>query len=178
MSLFFIVGSPSAGKTSVCLALREMGYEAYDTDGDGFARWQNLHTGYVHPKSSVKSADRTPEFLEHHKWQVPRSEVEKLSAKADGKIIFLCGDIGNQSEVRDIFDGVFALHIDEETLKHRLATRLHNDWGKQPHELLITLEKHRMAFDQYKVMEAVVIDGVQSVQQVASKILSKVKTIS
>lgn len=177
MSLFFVVGSPGAGKSSVCLKLKASGYEAYDTDGDGFARWQNLDTGYVYPKSSVKSADRTPEFLKNHQWQVSRGEVQKLRGKADGNLIFLCGDVGNEAELYDLFDAVFALYIDDETLKYRLASRTNNSWGKQPHELQLTLEKHRKALDRYKTMNAVVIDATQSVQQIADAIIVKAQTI-
>lgn len=69
MSLYFITGSPGTGKSEVCRQLNARGYEAYDTDSAGFAQWKNLETGYIHPKSIVTTADRTPDFMKVHEEQ-------------------------------------------------------------------------------------------------------------
>jgi dephospho-CoA kinase len=174
MPLYFIAGTAGTGKSRVCLELKAKGYEAYDVDVDGFAKWQNLVTGYVHPKSSISAVDRTPEFLSTHGWHVPRKDVEALHAQAAGKLIFLCGDIGNESELHEIFDGIFALYVDDETLKHRLATRTDNDWGKQPHELMRSLEKHHKSYDNYRDLGATIIDATKPIEQVVEDILSEV----
>ncbi|WP_173083207.1 hypothetical protein [Phytohabitans rumicis] len=39
------------------------------------------------------------------------------------RIAFLCGSVENEADVRDLFDLVVCLVIDEDTLRHRLATR-------------------------------------------------------
>jgi dephospho-CoA kinase len=172
MSLFFVTGSAGTGKSTLCKALKEEGYVAYDTDIDRLARWTNLETGYVHPKSSVKAADRTPEFLKAHGWHVPRPQIEQLHTEADGKLGFLCGVLDNLDELHDLFDGVIALYVDDETIRHRLATRTDNDWGKQPHELQQTLDNHHSSYDRYRAMGAVIIDSTQSVKQVAEDVLA------
>src|ERR1700683_1257244 len=93
MALYFITGISGAGKSSVLNELKRHGYAAYDSDEAGpvTARWHNEQTGYVHPKSSIKAEDRTPEFLSVHSWKVARQEVEELAKQAEDKTIFLCG---------------------------------------------------------------------------------------
>lgn len=173
MSLFLVSGTAGTGKSQVCRVLKEKGYEAYDTDDDGLARWQHMQTGYIHPKSSVKPEQRTPEFLNEHSWNVPRQYVEELAHKASDKPIFLCGSLGNESELHDLFTRVFALYVDDETLKHRLATRTTNDWGKQPHELQQTLRHHHEAYKNYDSSNSVIVDATKPLDRVVNDIITQ-----
>ncbi len=174
MSLYLITGNAGTGKTTVCQKLREKNFEAYDTDNDGFSKWQNKETGYIHPKSSVKAVDRTPEFLKLHDWNIPRYEIKQLSNSSAKKIVFLCGVIDNLDEVRELFDGVFALFVDDKTLKHRLLTRTSGDWGKQKHELTRTLDYHHIVYDKWKKLGAKNIDATKPVEEVVNSILADV----
>jgi shikimate kinase len=175
MPLFFITGIAGSGKSTVQHELKSRGYEAYDTDDDGFAKWHNDLTGYVHPKSSVKKEDRTEEFLKIHSWKVPRIEIEELATCAKRKIIFLCGVASNEDELRDLFEAVFELTIDDETLINRLTTRTNNDWGKQPQELKKTLESQHNADELYRKHNPILIDATQPVDIVVDTILRKTK---
>ena len=172
MALFFITGSAGTGKSTVCQALKQIGHEAYDTDTDGLAKWTNLQTGYIHPKSSVKKADRTPEFLNTHGWHVSRQDIEQLSANANSQTTFLCGLVDNLDELIDLFDGIFALYIDKETLRHRLANRTDNDWGTQKHELQRTLAGHRTLYDEFRKLNAIIIDASKPISEVTTDILT------
>ena len=176
MSLFSIGGGAGTGKTTVCDILKARGYDAYDIDSAGFARWKNTETGYIHPKSSVKAEDRTPDFLKLHDWHVAREVVEQLRDKAIGHTVFLCGDIGYKSDFSDLFDGVFALQVDDETLEHRLATRTENDWGKQPHELLLSINANRSSYNAYRDIGATIVDATQPAESVVDEILSLINT--
>jgi predicted ATPase len=173
MSLFFITGISGSGKSSLVHELRDRGYEAIDTD-KGLSKWQHNETGYVHPKSSVKAADRTAEFLRDHSWNVPREEVEQLRQEAHAKPVFLCGVIDNQDELRDLFRARFALVIDDETLVHRLQTRTDNDWGKQPHELQNSLDRQHKLGSMYEAGGYIIVDATQDLMTVADFILQKV----
>ena len=174
MSLFLVTGAGGTGKSETCRVLKKRGYEAYDVDEDGYARWQHNETGYIHPKSSIKIEQRTPEFLAEHDWNVPREAVEDLARKATSKHVFLCGSMGNEDELYDLFALVFALTVDEDTLKHRLMTRPDNNWGKQPHELEQTLQYHRESFAMHKQLGDIVIDTSQPAEVVVEEILSKI----
>ncbi|GAC1392135.1 MAG: hypothetical protein NVSMB46_07090 [Candidatus Saccharimonadales bacterium] len=175
MALFFITGIAGSGKSTVTNELKSRGYEAYDTDDDGFSRWLNSQTGYIHPKSSVKKEDRTEEFLKNHIWVVPRASLEKLSKLALDKTIFLCGVASNEDEIRDLFKLIFELTIDDKTLIHRLTTRTTNDWGKQPHELEKTLESQHGAAGLYRKHNPILIDATQSIKLVVDNIIEIAK---
>ena len=175
MSLFLITGTAGTGKSEVCRALKDRGYEAYDTDDDGLARWQHKETNYVHPKSSVKAIQRTPAFIANHSWNVPRDYLVDLQNNSADKSVFICGSLGNEDKVRDLFKTVFALYVDDDTLKHRLATRTNNDWGKQHHELEQTLQQHHLIYDRHSKLGDIVIDSSRPLNDVVDDIVHSIK---
>lgn len=174
MGLYFITGNSGTGKSTVCLELRLRGFETLDTDDDALARWQNKQTGYIHPKSSVKSNQRTPDFLNEHAWNVPRQDIVALSSRAQDKDIFICGVANNIEELDDLFNTVFALVVDDDTLSNRLRTRENNDWGKQPHELEQSLAQQRVLSEQYRKLGYLTIDATQPPENVVDQILAAI----
>lgn len=178
MPLYYIAGISGAGKSTVLSELSQQGYEAYDVDvaGPVTAKWHNDITGYVHPKSSVKAAARTPEFIATHSWRVQRQEVEELARQAGDNPVFLGGTIANEPEIHDFLQTVFALVIDDETLRHRLVTRTNNDWGKQTHELAHSLEMNKELAEQYGKLGYVVIDASQPTDKIIAEILEHIQT--
>jgi dephospho-CoA kinase len=173
MSLYFITGIAGAGKSAVASELKAKGYEAYDTDDDGFAQWRNNNTGYIHPKSSVKPEARTEVFLKNHSWIVPIDKINDLAKRAEHKDIFLCGVAYNESEFWHLCKDVFVLTLDDETLKKRLATRTGNDWGKQPQELQHTLELQQKTNKTYQEAGHTIVDATLPIERVVNSILVK-----
>lgn len=176
MSLYFITGGSATGKSTITLELRKKGYAAYDTDDDALARWQHIETSYIHPKSSVKPAQRTPDFLKMHSWNVPREFIEKIAAENQGNIAFICGVANNIDQLQDLFSHTFALVIDEKTVRHRIATRTNNNWGKQPHELEQTLKANKKALETYNKLGYTIIDASQPLESVVEDIVRSVKS--
>lgn len=174
MPIYFITGVSASGKSSITHELRNRGLTAYDTDDDALARWQNNKTGFIHSKSSVKAAARTEEFLQTHSWNVPRESIEKIAKEHGNETIFICGVANNIDQIKDLFAGVFALTIDEKTLRERLANRTNNDWGKQPHELRQTLALQEKGLANYEKQGYETIDARQPLQEVIENILRKV----
>lgn len=176
MPLYYITGIAGSGKSTVLSELRDRGYEAYDVDERGpvTAKWHNDVTGFVHPKSSVKKEDRTPEFLAAHSWKVPRQEVIELAQQAETKTIFLGGSIANEADLKDLLNTVFALVIDDDSLKHRLTTRTNNDWGQNPHELELTLQTNHGLLATYRQLNHILINANQPVDKIVAEILNHV----
>lgn len=176
MGLFFITGNAGTGKSTLKLELRSRGYEAHDTD-EGFAKWHHNETGYVYPESYVDVEERTPEFLKAHTWKVPIDEIKQLVKRAKDKTVFLCGYAANEDEIRDLFTGVFALVMDDETLTHRLASRTNNDWGKHPHELKKTLDDQASLCETYESAGHTIIDATLPLKTVADTILKNTEAL-
>jgi dephospho-CoA kinase len=177
MPLYHITGGSGTGKSTVLLELQRRGYEAYDVDevGPVTARWHNIHTGYIHPKSSVKKEARTPGFLKQHAWRVSHKDVEELADSARTKPVFIGGTIHNKPEINHMFKYTFALVVDNETLKQRLLKRTNNDWGKNPHELQMALDWNKNATTSHKKKGHIIIDATQNLVEVADQILQYIE---
>lgn len=63
----------------------------------------------------------------HHIWNVDR--LTGLIADHTEELTFFCGGSGNFARFIDLFDGVFVLEVDADTLVRRLDTRPGSEWG-------------------------------------------------
>ncbi len=174
MPLYFITGPSGSGKSTIAQELKRRGYEAYDTDDDGLARWQNVETGYIHPKSSIKAVDRTQEFLNNHSWNVPPENIQNIINKKYTGSIFILGAIGNENELKDLFSRGFLLLLSDKELVTRLQSRTNNDWGKQAHELELTLKAKRQSEERWRRLGYIEIDAAQSINHVVDDIISEI----
>ncbi len=177
MPLIYITGIAGSGKSSVRKELLRRGYEAHGTDEDGIAAFYYNETGEI-VDSPVDAPPRTREWHEHHTWKISRQAVEALAERAKHKGIFLCGTASDDSVVWNLFSQVFALTLNEATLKHRLAFRTNNSFGKAAHELESMLEWQKNATDDYEKFGVIIIDATQSLATVVDEILDKVINFS
>ena len=173
MSLFLITGLPGAGKSTLKTHLQSRGYEAYDGDEDRLAQWFDLKTGLP---VEAKIEDCTPDFLRTHSRDIARKTVENLALQAKDKIIFLCGDPENETELNDLFSCVFALILDEETRNQRLSARTNNDWGKLPHEREYSLVFGKKWEKLCQRIGYITIDATQPTEQIADQIIERITT--
>lgn len=169
MALLFITGVPGSGKSAVEAQLRNLGHESYDADSIGAA--YNIESGAV--VKIPPAEERTPEWFQAHQWRVQRERVEQLKQDSKTKPIFLCGTASNEEDLWDLFDQVFILHIDEETLKHRILSRTDNDFGKNEHELQEILVRHKESSRKLSLPKVVVIDATKPLEVVVQEILDK-----
>lgn len=173
MSLVYVTGISGSGKSAARKELRRCGYSAFGTDEDSIAYFYNNATGET-VGNELTSEDRTPEWRARHEWKAARSKVEKLAESAKDRPVFLCGVVANQYELWDLFSKVFALIVDDETLKRRLADRIDNDFGKSPHELKEILEWQGTVEQDYEKLGAVIINAAQPIENVVDEIIHAV----
>ncbi len=167
MRLVWVTGISGAGKSTVCQALKSIGIAAIDTDGDGFNQWVNSLTG----EPVVDPPYPTPaDWLDTHAWHIRPELVRSLRDDSPG-VVFLFGAVANEGEVWDLFDRVGCLVVDDETVRHRLATRTSNAFGKHPADLDRILEWNREQELSYRRVGATIIDGTRPVDEVVDAVL-------
>ena len=115
---YLIEGVSCAGKTSVCNELQRRGYHAIHGDRE-FASWGDRRSG----ETVAGRADEQRAWI----WDV--AKVRALVAEQSHAATFFCGGSRNSDRFIDLFDGVFVLEIDLDTLNRRLAGRPEDEWG-------------------------------------------------
>lgn len=149
-------GGSGTGKSAVADELVKRGFSAVNSD------WLCYNGD---PETGESVDERT-----HETWIWDNKRLVQLLDNQDA-VTFICGGARNRDQHIDRFDYVFELIIDEETLKHRIATRADgNDWGKKPEELEIILRIHKNDPDRPK--GATEIDATQPLDDVVDQILS------
>ena len=113
---YLIEGVSGTGKTSVCDELQRRGYQAVHGDRElayrGDPETGEPREGFAH---------------EHHIWNVDK--VKALIADKGEAVTFFCGGSRNFAKFIDLFDGVFVLEVDLDTLNRRLDARPDSEWG-------------------------------------------------
>lgn len=159
--IYLIEGVSGTGKTTVCQELQKRGYRAVEADED--------IAHYADSKTGLPTNEKIPD-----NWIWNKEKFDK-AIKQDGDApIFICGGAMNQEDFKHHFTKVFTLHIDDETLKRRLANRTNNDFGKHPDELALQLEWNKGAIKYSKERGTTLINATKPVSDVVDEILSHV----
>ncbi|MEU3341314.1 AAA family ATPase [Streptomyces sp. NPDC006668] len=168
MTVVWVTGNSGTGKSTVCGVLRARGYVAFDADEDGFCRWVDRSNGEVvmDPPYPVPEG-----WLERYGWMIIRERVEALVEESRSRTAFLCGSAENEADVRELFDVTVCLVIDEDTVRHRLATRTTNAFGQHPEELAAALEWNPRMRAIYESLGATVIDASKPVSEVVDSVI-------
>jgi hypothetical protein len=153
---FLIEGVSGTGKTSVCTELQRRGYHA--VHGDRELAYQG---------DPVTGEPVTGGGHQHHLWQVDR--VRALVADQREPITFFCGGSRNFPAFIDLFDDVFVLDVDPDTLRRRLEGRPSDEWGGREEERQHVLRLHQTKEDLPRV--GVIIDATAPLSGVVDEIL-------
>lgn len=155
---YLIEGVSGTGKTSVCHELRRRG--CHSINGDTELAYQG----------DPKTGEPVDGFAhEHHIWDVDK--VRTLVADQRHAASFFCGGSRNFSSFIDLFDRVFVLEVDLDTLMRRLAERPETEWGGSSAERQHTSRLHATQEDVPK--GGVTIDATAPIERVVDEILEK-----
>jgi dephospho-CoA kinase len=172
MSLIYITGPSGVGKSTVRNELIKRGYEAHDTDEDGFSAWYDNQT-----LESVERPDpenRPDDWYEKHDYRLSAEKVKELAKRAKAQLIFLCGIPANDKEFKDYYSKIICLVIDEETMTKRVTSRTTNTFGSSPDELKLMLHWHGKMLERYKEWGATMVDATQPLDKVVDEILKTI----
>jgi len=153
---YLIEGVSGTGKTTVCNELQRRGYHAIH--GDRELAYQG------DPETGTPTDGGTHE---HHIWDVDK--VKALVANQDDAVTFFCGGSRNFSKFIDLFNGVFVLEVDLDTLNCRLDQRPENEWGGKKSERELVVRLHQTKEDIPK--SGIIIDATAPIEQVVDEII-------
>jgi len=157
-SNFLVEGVSGTGKTSVAEELQRRGHHA--VHGDRELAYQG------DPATGVPTDTRDHD---HHVWDVDR--VRALVTDDAEEMTFFCGGSRNFAAFIDLFDGVFVLEVDLETLRGRLDLRSESEWGGRPEERVLVERLHQSREDVPR--DGITIDATASLTQVVDEILAE-----
>ena len=153
---FLVEGVSGSGKTAVCDELQRRGYHAIHGDRalayQGDPQTGAPLDGFAH---------------EHHSWDVEK--VRALVADHRHAASFFCGGSRNFDCFIDLFDGVFVLAVDLDTLDRSLRSRPEGEWGGRASERAFVVRLHATREDTPE--NAIAIDATAPVSSVVDTIL-------
>lgn len=168
---FLIEGVSGTGKTSVATELQQRGYHVIHGDRE-LAYQGDPETGAPLDAAAHEGNSQDVVFRhEHHLWDV--DQVQSLVADRSHPVSFFCGGSRNFDRFIDLFDGVFVLHVDLETLKSRLASRPEDEFGGKPAERDLVVRLYATKEDIPR--NATTIDATKPLPSVVDDILSRCK---
>jgi gluconate kinase len=162
---YLIDGVSCAGKTTVCRELQRRGYHVIHGDRE-LAYWGDLETG--EPVDGSADAQRA--------WLWDLAKVSALAADQSHAATFFCGGARNAGRFIGLFDAVFVLEIDRETLDRRLAARPVTAWGGTAEEGE-AFARRQHATKEGLPAHAIIIDATAPIASVVDSILEHVNHV-
>lgn len=151
---YLITGNAGSGKSTIIGELQKRGYTAYDTD--------DL------PALTHKVPPKNPNGMAYSiEWDA--AELQKLLESA--ATVFIGGSVSNQSDFYSLFDAIFAVHVDVDTLEHRLITRINNSTGKNDSDRAFLLSIQDRIYANLANAGAIQIDNTRSLSMVVNTIV-------
>ncbi len=157
--VYLVEGVSGAGKTTVCEELSKLGYKTIDGDEE--------LASFVDPETGLPTDDHS-----YRNWRWNEEKFDNALEQAGEGIIFVCGGAMNKPDFMHHFTKVFTLHIDDETLKHRLLNRTNNDYGKKSDELAFQLRMNQQTVQHSKENGTILIETTKPLHTVIDEILS------
>lgn len=166
---YLIEGGSGTGKTTVAEELERRGHHVVHGDRT-LAYYGNPETGEpMHAPRFEAEADQVKWGYDHWIW--PVENVKALVADHANAISFFCGHSANAWQFAELFDTIFILEVDAETLRTRLMGRPEAEFGGKPIERELVMRLHEAKEDLPR--GAVSIKANAPISQVVDEILSK-----
>jgi broad-specificity NMP kinase len=166
---YLVTGQAGSGKSTVAAELTRRGFVAYDTDEmPGVTGHDSLETGQP---VAWEDIDHPVDFS-RVAWNWRLDKLQELLASADD--VFVCAITSNTVELAHIFDRVFVLVPDRETLARRLRDRTNNTFGKHPAEAEPVLAHNDVIAEEWRARGGITIDSARPLNDVVDEILAHV----
>ncbi len=165
---YLIEGVSGAGKTSVAEELARRGHHVIHGDRT-LAYYGDPETGAPLDWPPHQSEAERLDWGNAH-WIWPVAEVAAIAADRSHAMTFFCGGSRNFARFIHLFDRVFILDLDPQTLNNRLLARPADEFGGGPGERAFVLDLH--ASGQSIPSVGTRIDATQPLVRVVDDILT------
>jgi len=170
----FVAGGSGVGKSTVAGELNNRGFNTIDVDHvPGLCSWVNKETREKVNSSNIDSID--DDFMEQHNYECDIEMLKSMLGESDD-LIFVFGNVGDNSLLLPFFEKVFLLQCLPETRLERLKTRATNSFGKNK-------TVHQRILDWTKILDKLMLDAGAipistegAIEEVVDKIIDEVKT--
>ena len=163
-----VTGQAGSGKSSVAYELVRRGFVAYDTDEmPGVTGFDSVETGKPAPWDEIDH----PIDFGRIAWNWRLHKLEELLASADD--VFVCAITSNTVELAHLFDRVFVLVPDRDTLARRLRERTNNNFGKHPAEAEPVLAHNDVIAEEWRGRGGIAIDSARPLGEVVDELLNR-----
>ncbi|HTV71052.1 MAG TPA: AAA family ATPase [Rhizobiaceae bacterium] len=165
---YLIDGVSGTGKTTVAEELERRGYQVIHGDRT-LAYYGDPETGAPLEQPALESAADVAAWG-NARWIWPVGAVRSLVAERSHAMTFFCGGSRNSRHFIDLFDAVFILDVDIQTLRERLAKRPADEFGGQRVERDLIARMH--ASREGLPLNGIMVDATAPVGSVVDSILS------
>jgi gluconate kinase len=171
-----VTGTSGSGKSAVGKILKERGFDVIEIDTDTF---KGLSIAYWRDKSTGQGVNMP--WPPPENWHTENDWVWRVNVLSDrlnfvsDSITFACGDSRNKSEAYSLFDKIFVLKVNDDTLGARIQSRNDNYFGKAPSEFKWITEQNKTIANEVRKAGGIVIDANNSINKVVDSILEFVK---
>jgi len=164
---YLIEGVSGSGKTTVAEELQRRGHHVIHGDRE---------LAYLGDPETGEALERPGSVADEVEWRHARwiwdvAKVKSAIADRSHAESFFCGGSRNHRHFIDLFDEVFVLDIDTDTLNLRLAGRPTDEFGGTPSERRLIARLHATQED--IPTGAVSIEATAPIARVVDDILSK-----
>lgn len=171
MKRILLTGMSGTGKSTLVRELTARGYQAIDTDYDGWSHWVDVRTG--RPTSPPAPGEHG---WEERDWVWREERMQRLLSTEDADVLFVAGTSVNQGKFHAQFDHIILLSAPADVILERLASRTNNPYGTTPRSRARVLEHLETVEPRLRKAATHEIDSAAPLEEIVERILQIVET--
>ena len=170
-----VTGPSGSGKSTLGRSLRARGCNVVEADVDTY---DGRSIAYFRSRLTGRGVDAPSwplpaGWTDEHEWVWRPDVIRRQLDEWPGQRNVVCGDARNKSAAFPLFDRIFFLAVDDDTLRRRILGREDHDFGKDPEQLAWILEENRNLRDEARRAGGVLLEASRPPDELADDLLAR-----